>query len=107
MSVVKNKTVSEQSRLNFRLSPEIKARVAKAASLIGQDLTEFAIATLNQRAIEILEKHDSILLESEDYRFFLDALGETEPAEPSRKSQEIADKYRRGIRKGVRYNLAD
>ncbi len=107
MSVVKSKTVSEQSRLNFRLASEIKARVAKAANLIGQDLTEFAIATLNQRAVEILEKHDSILLESEDYRFFLNALDETEPAEPSSKSQEIADKYRRGIRKGVRYNLAD
>lgn len=107
MSVVKNKTVSEQSRLNFRLSPEIKARVAKAATIVGQDLTEFAITTLNQRAVEILEKHDHLLLGSEDYQFFLNALDETEPAEPSRKSQEIADKYRRGIRKGVRYNLAD
>ena len=107
MSVVKNKTVSEQSRLNFRLSPEIKARVAKAAIIVGQDLTEFAIATLNQRAVEILEKHDQLLLGSEDYQFFLDALGDEEISEPSEKSRKTADKYRRGIRKGVRYNLAD
>ena len=46
MSVAKNKKIGEQSRLNVRLSPEIKARVAKAATIIGQDLTEFAAATL-------------------------------------------------------------
>lgn len=107
MSVVKHKTMSGQSRLNVRLSPEIKARVARAAGLIGQDLTEFAVATLNQRADEILEKHDSMLLASEDYRFFLDALGDTEVGEPSERSKEAAARYRRGKRKGVRYHVAD
>ncbi len=105
MSVVKS--INEQSRINFRLASEIKERVAKAATIVGQDLTEFAIATLNRRAVEIIEKHDSMILESEDYQFFLNALGETETPEPSNKSKEIAEKYRRGLRKGVRYQLAD
>jgi uncharacterized protein (DUF1778 family) len=105
MSVVKS--INEQSRLNFRLASEIKERVAKAATIIGQDLTEFAIATLNQRAVEIIEKHDSVILESDDYRFFLNSLEESEIPEPSNKSKEIAEKYRRGLRKGVRYQLAD
>ncbi len=105
MSVVKS--INEQSRLNFRLASEIKERVAKAATIIGQDLTEFAIATLNQRAVEIIEKHDSMILESDDYCFFLNSLEEPETPEPSSKSQEIAEKYRRGLRKGVRYQLAD
>jgi uncharacterized protein (DUF1778 family) len=107
MSVVKHKTVSEQSRLNFRLSPEIKARVARAAGVIGQDLTEFAVATLNQRAVEILDKHDCMLLGSEDYRFFLDALADDEAREPSEKSRKAAERYAGGKRKGVRYHLAD
>jgi uncharacterized protein (DUF1778 family) len=105
MSVVKS--INEQSRMNFRLASEIKERVAKAATIIGQDLTEFAIATLNQRAVEIIEKHDSMILESDDYRFFLNSLEESETLEPSNKSQEVAEKYRRGLRKGVRYQLAD
>ncbi len=107
MSIVKNKNTREQSRLNFRLAPEIKARVARAATIVGQDLTEFAVATLSQKADEVLERHDRLLLGSEDYQFFLNALGETKTAAPSKKSKKAADKYRRGIRKGARYQLAD
>lgn len=107
MSVVKSNNVREQSRLNFRLAPEIKARVARAATIIGQDLTEFAVATLSQRADEVLARHDNMLLSSEDYQFFLDSLSVTETAEPSEKSRKAAAKYRGGRLKGVRYHLVD
>lgn len=107
MPITKNKAARQQSRLNFRLSPEIKARVARAATVVGQDLTEFAVSTLSQKADEVLEKHDNVLLGSADYQFFLDALSQTETGKPSKKSQKAADKYRRGTRKGARYELAD
>ena len=107
MPVVKNKNTSQQSRLNFRLAPEIKARVARAATVVGQDLTEFAVATLSQKADEVLEKHDRVLLGSEDYQFFLDALSAADAGKPSKKSKKAADEYRRGTRKGARYHLAD
>lgn len=107
MSVVKNKNTREQSRLNVRLAPEIKLRVVRAATIVGQDLTEFAVSALSQKADEVLEKHDNLLLASEDYQFFLDALSATKVRKPSKKSQKAADKYRQGIRKGARYELAD
>ena len=108
MPVVKNKNTSQQSRLNFRLAPEIKARVARAATVVGQDLTEFAVATLSQKADEVLEKHDRVLLGSEDYQFFLDALSAAaDTGKSSKKSKKAADEYRRGTRKGARYHLAD
>lgn len=107
MPNVKNNNTRRQSRLNFRLAPEIKARVAKAATIVGQDLTEFAVSTLSQKADEVLEKHDNVLLGSEDYQFFLDALSAEEKDKPSEKSKKSADKYRRGRRKGTRYELAD
>ena len=107
MPIVKNKTAREQSRLNFRLAPEIKARVARAATVVGQDLTEFAVSTLSQKADEVLEKYDNVILGSEDYQFFLDVLSATETDKPSKKSQKAADEYRRGTRKGARYHLAD
>ena len=93
--------------MNFRLAPEIKERVARAAALAGQDLTDFAIATLSEKADEILERHDHLLLNSEDYHFFLDALSETDLSEPSERSLRAAENYRHGTRKGVRYKLAD
>lgn len=106
-AATQNKRIREQSRMNFRLAPEIKQRVAKAASLAGQDLTEFAVAALSEKADEVIERHDQLLLGSEDYNFFLNALEEKQPPKPSERSLKAAANYRRGTRKGVRYNLAD
>ena len=106
MSIVKSNTISEPSRMNIRLAIEIKERIVKAAILSGQDLTEFAVATLSKKADEIIERHDNLFLGSEDYQFFLNALSENS-SKPSEKSQQIAERYKQGIRKGVRYHLAD
>lgn len=106
MAIVKERKAPDQSRLNVRLSPEIKARIARAATILDQDLTEFAVATLNEKAVEVIEKHDQIVLSPEEYKFFLDALDE--PAqEPSEYSLRTLEKYRRGVRNGVRYEFAD
>jgi uncharacterized protein (DUF1778 family) len=96
-----------QSRMNFRLAPEVKDRVARAAALAGQDLTEFAVIALSEKANEIIERHDNLILESEDYGFFLAALDDDRSTEPSERSLKAAARYRRGRRKGVRYEAAD
>lgn len=113
-SVKKAKAVSTprnqsatQSRLNVRLTTAIKERVVKAAALNGQDLTEFAVAVLSEKANLIIEKHDNLLLSREDHDYFLKALNEPNISEPSERSRIAAQKYRRGTRKGVRYILAD
>lgn len=98
---------SEESRMNFRLASDVKKRVARAATLVGQDLTEFAVAALSEKADVIIERHDQMLLGSKDYDFFLDALAETTVSEPSERSRAVAARYRQGMRKGVRYQLAD
>jgi uncharacterized protein (DUF1778 family) len=100
-------STTEQSRINIRLAPTIKERVARAAALSGQDLTEFAVATLSEKAEIVIERHDHLLLGSEDHKFFLNAMAETNVQEPSERSLSAAEKYRQGVRKGVRYHLAD
>ena len=107
MAAVKAKKVTTRNkgRMNFRLDPEIKARVARAAAISGQELTDFAVSTLSERADQILERHDSLLLSSEDYNFFLNSLDDDR--EPSERSRAAARRYRRGRRKGVRYRFAD
>jgi uncharacterized protein (DUF1778 family) len=76
--VAKGKKVTTQNkdRMNFRLNPEIKERVARAAAITGQGLTDFAVSALSERADEVLRRHESLLLTGEDYRFFLAALEE-------------------------------
>lgn len=107
MAVAKAKTISTASkdRMHFRLAPDIKARVARAASITGQGLTDFAISALSERADEILERHDTVSLDAESYRFFLESLDRRR--KPSRASRAAAARYRRGQRKGVRHHFAD
>ena len=90
MPIVKRTVTSANSRLNFRLTPEIKSRVPRAAAVVGQDLTKFAVAALSEKADEVLERHDNLLLGSADYQFFLDVLSERKPRKPSKKSQQAA-----------------
>lgn len=103
----RSKNREQPSRLNFRLAPEVKARVARAAALAGQDLTEFAVAALQEKADETIQKHESLFLSAADYEFFLNALDSGEDKELSEKSIRAAERYRQGTRKGVRYSLAD
>lgn len=102
---IKKAAARGKGRMNFRLDPEIKERVARAAAITGQGLTDFAVSALSERADEILGRHESLLLASEDYEFFLGALGEDRG--PSKRSRSAAGRYRRGVRAGVRYRLAD
>ena len=92
-----------KERLNFRLDAEIKARVVRAAAIMGQEVTDFAVSTLNEKASEILERHGSLTLNSDDYQFFLNAL--TDDRKPSKRSRDAARHYRKGKRKGVSYHL--
>ena len=104
-SKVKKASTSSKDRMHFRLVPEIKERVARAAAITGQGLTDFAVSALSQRADEILDRHESVLLNRKDYQFFLTSLDNAKT--PSPRSRAAAARYRRGRRKGVRYRFAD
>lgn len=98
MPSIREKSSQSYSRLNVRISPEIKARIQRAASILGQDLTEFTSNTLNQYAQEIIENHDQILLSEKDYKFFVDALNK--PArKPSERSIKALKEYKRMFKK--------
>lgn len=91
--------------MHFRLAPELKKRVIQAATITGQGLTDFAISALSQRADEILDRHETVLLNRRDYELFLTFLEDRR--KPSRRSRAAAARYKRGQRTGVRYRFAD
>ena len=59
------------ARLNFRLRPDIKDRIEKAATVSGKSITDFAVATLSETADEILERHTQAQLSNRDRDIFL------------------------------------
>ena len=103
---VKNKAVN-QSRLNVRLSPEIKARITQAANILGQDLTEFASTTLNERADDVIAKNEAFILSAKDRQAFFDILSGDLDWEPSEKSRKLAIEYKKGTKNGQTYEFAD
>ena len=104
VKVTKTQSASKD-RMHFRLAAEIKDRVTRAAAITGQGLTDFAISALSERADEILDRQETLLLNRKEYDFFLSSLDNDR--KPSRRSRTAAARYRRGVRKGVRYRLAD
>jgi len=106
MALTTEKKNTRESRLNVRLASDLKARIRRAANVLGQDLTEFAVSTLDERAKEVLEAHDSMILSENERRAFLDILAGDPPA-PTKKALAAAKKYKSGERKGVVYEFAD
>ena len=81
--------------MHFRLDPKIKARVARAAAIRCQGLTDFAVSALSEKADQILARHDTILLTTVEYSFFLNALAKDR--KPSKRSRAAAKRYQRVI----------
>ena len=90
--------------MHFRLDPKIKTRVARAATITGQGLSDFVVSTLSEKADQILARPATVLLTSDEYSFFLNALAEDR--KPSTRSLAASRRYRHGRRKGVRYHVA-
>ena len=84
-------------------SASMEVRVARAAAITGQGLSDFAVSTLSEKSDQIVTRHNIILLTSDEYKFFLNALAEDR--NPSTRSRAAAKRYQRGRRKGVRYHV--
>lgn len=67
------------ARFDFRISGQAKALIEQAAALNGQSLTEFAVATLVEKARQVVSAENVRALSERDARRFLRLLEEQEP----------------------------
>lgn len=70
---------AERDRLNFRIDARIKQRAEDAALLLGQDLSTFAEAALNEKAQAVIEREERIVLSERDFALFVDAIENPKP----------------------------
>lgn len=87
--------VKEEARLNFRLKPDIKERIEKAAAVAGKTLTEFAVTALADTADEVLERHRVTRLSDRDRDIFLAILDRS--SEPNQALKRAAKTHKRLI----------
>jgi uncharacterized protein (DUF1778 family) len=72
----------KDARMDFRLRPDLKDRIEKAASISGKSVTDFAVSTLLETADEILERYHVAELSNRDRDLFLAILDQdTRPNE--------------------------
>jgi uncharacterized protein (DUF1778 family) len=75
--------------MDFRLNSQHKKLIEKAAALNGQTLSDFATATLLDRARQVLQAENYRVLSERDARRFLELLGtDLEPNEALRKAAQ-------------------
>ncbi len=82
----------KDARFDTRLSKEQKELFEKAASIGGyRSLTDFVVATVHQKATEIIAAKEEILSSQRDREIFFDTL--MNPPEPNEALQKVAEEF--------------
>lgn len=68
------RTLSSGKRLDIRIEQQQKELIERAAAITGQTVTNFAIANLLEKAMEVIESHERIILSNQARDRFLAAL---------------------------------
>ena len=85
--------LASQSRLEFRIGAAQKDVIEKAATVLGLNLSQFAIATLVERARKVLDEQDVIVLSDRDRDIFLRMLDED--VKPNAALNKAMQRYRK------------
>ena len=91
----------QNTQFNIRMAVENKLKVERAARAANQSLTEFAEAAVVQRAEEVLERQERILLSDRDFERFVQLM--TSDAEPTETALREAAAFNQGQSDGSRY----
>lgn len=83
---------SARARLNFRLRPDLKLLIERAASMKGQSLTEYAVSRLVETARRDVRDHEVTVLSDRDRELFLALLASDD--EPNEAMRRAAARYK-------------
>jgi uncharacterized protein (DUF1778 family) len=75
--------VDDNKRMNLRVSPEAKAKLALAATLSHTDLTSFVMQSSLRAADAVIQEAQAIRVSGRDYRRILELL--ENPPKPNAK----------------------
>ena len=79
-------------RLNCRINPAIKQRAEEAAQLLGQSITAFTEAALDEKAQTILEREERIVLSERDFARVVESINNPKP--PGAALKKAAEKFK-------------
>src|SRR5258708_15351679 len=89
------KQARQIERIEARLNPEQKRRMAYAAGLKGTSLSDFMVSSADDAAVQAIERHEVWRLTSRDRMVFVEAL--LHPPAPSPQMKAAVRRYKRRI----------
>ena len=87
---------TNDARINFRLSGELKKTIQDAATEMGQSISTFAVSTLVQAARQILRDQEITRLSERDRRLFVELLDDT-ASRPNTALLAAAKRYKKQV----------
>jgi len=85
-------TPPSTARLNFRLRPDLKQLIERAAAIMGHSVTEYAVSRLVEAARQDVRAHEETVLSDRDRDLFLALLASD--AEPNEAMRRAAGRYK-------------
>lgn len=87
---------SDEARINFRLSSNLKKTIEDAAAEMGQSVSDFAISTLVHTARKILHEQQMTRLSEQDRKRFV-AMLDDESSKPNDALLKAAKRYKKQV----------
>lgn len=81
--------IEDNKRLQIRMDPGHKARIARAAAILNTDLTQFVTQTVLREADAVIEREEAIKVSGRDYTRIVELL-EHPPAPNTKLKRAIA-----------------
>jgi len=69
----------KKDRLNFRVRPELKTLLERAAAIKGITVSEFALSTLGATAEDVIKQHETLVITEKDREVFMSVLSDDSP----------------------------
>lgn len=91
-TTAKTLETTRNARLEARVPSDQKDLFQRAATLLGQTLSEFVIESTQKAALKVIQEHEQIRLSREEQIAFVSAL--LNPSEPGGRLRQAADRYR-------------
>jgi uncharacterized protein (DUF1778 family) len=91
--------VTNQARIDFRATPDVKLLIERAAAICGTSVSEYIKATVVERSREVIELNETRVLSDRDRDLFLLLLDS--PAPPNSALVAAAIDFKKAIEDGV------
>jgi uncharacterized protein (DUF1778 family) len=92
-----NTETAKQERMHIRLDAPSKQKLERAAAYANKSLSEFVLGQALHAADEVIQEHETVVLDESDWSVFLDALDN--PPKPNAKLRKAFAEHSKRVQR--------